>query len=212
MVRSPGQGSIHGHESPDRAGRTDAARAYGAAAPGARRSPRGTQARTPVTAPASPTPVELRYDRAAHVLHVTFDNDERFAYTAEFLRVHSPSAEVRGHGPGQEVLQVGKERVGIETIEPVGNYAVRLCFDDGHDTGPVLLGGAALARHPPRTSVERLPGTPAGGRPSTPARCLKARSRGGGAMRDTTATSPAAVMAERRRPAWNAVPGPGVRP
>ena len=82
-----------------------------------------------------PNPTELRYDTAAHVLHVTFDNEERFSYSAEFLRVHSPSAEVRGHGPGQEVLQVGKERVGIEGIEPVGNYAVRLRFDDGHDTG-----------------------------------------------------------------------------
>ena len=84
---------------------------------------------------AAPIPTELRYDKGAQVLHVTFDNEERFSYTAEFLRVHSPSAEVRGHGPGQEVLQVGKERVGIESIEPVGNYAVRLCFDDGHDTG-----------------------------------------------------------------------------
>ena len=83
----------------------------------------------------SPTPTELRYDKATHVLYVTFDNDERFTYSAEYLRVYSPSAEVRGHGPGQEVLQLGKERVGIDSIEPVGNYAVRLCFDDGHDTG-----------------------------------------------------------------------------
>ena len=83
----------------------------------------------------TPTPTELRYDRAARVLHVAFDNEESFACTAEYLRVHSPSAEVRGHGPGQEVLQVGKEWVGIASIEPVGNYAVRLCFDDGHDTG-----------------------------------------------------------------------------
>ena len=88
-----------------------------------------------MTEATSPTPVELRYDRAARVLHVTFDNGESFACTAEYLRVHSPSAEVRGHGPGQEVLQVGKERVGIASIEPVGNYAVRLCFDDDHDTG-----------------------------------------------------------------------------
>ena len=66
--------------------------------------------------PNPPVPTELRYDKAAHVLHVTFDNDDRFIYTAEFLRVHSPSAEVRGHGPGQEVLQVGKERVAIENI------------------------------------------------------------------------------------------------
>ena len=83
----------------------------------------------------SPIPVELRYDRTARILHVRFDNEESFTYTAEYLRVHSPSAEVRGHGPGQEVLQVGKERVGIDAIEPVGNYAVRLCFDDGHATG-----------------------------------------------------------------------------
>lgn len=83
----------------------------------------------------SPNPTELRYETAARVLHVTFDNDERFSYPAEFLRVHSPSAEVRGHGPGQEVLQIGKEHVGIADIEPVGNYAVRLRFDDGHDTG-----------------------------------------------------------------------------
>ena len=82
-----------------------------------------------------PNPTELRYDTVARVLHVAFDNDDRFSCTAEFLRVHSPSAEVRGHGPGQEILQVGKERVGIDRIEPVGNYAVRLCFDDGHDTG-----------------------------------------------------------------------------
>ena len=88
-----------------------------------------------MTSAPTPTPVELRYDTAARVLHVTFDNDDRFLLTAEYLRVYSPSAEVRGHGPGQEVLQVGKERVGIVAIEPVGSYAVRLCFDDGHDTG-----------------------------------------------------------------------------
>ena len=55
--------------------------------------------------------------------------------SSEFLRVHSPSAEVRGHGPGQDVLQIAKQAVRIERIEPIGNYAVRLCFDDGHDTG-----------------------------------------------------------------------------
>ena len=88
-----------------------------------------------MTQSTSPTPVELRYDRTARILRVRFDNEESFTYTAEYLRVHSPSAEVRGHGPGQEVLQVGKERVGIDAIEPVGNYAVRLCFDDGHATG-----------------------------------------------------------------------------
>jgi len=69
------------------------------------------------------------------MFEIAFGDDDRFQLSAEFLRVHSPSAEVRGHGPGQEVLQIGKENVGIDRIEPVGNYAVRLYFDDGHDTG-----------------------------------------------------------------------------
>ncbi|MBF2759684.1 MAG: DUF971 domain-containing protein [Ectothiorhodospiraceae bacterium AqS1] len=69
------------------------------------------------------------------MLHIRFQEGEEYSLSAEYLRVHSPSAEVRGHGPGQEVLQVGKEGVAIQSIEPVGNYAVRLCFDDGHDTG-----------------------------------------------------------------------------
>jgi DUF971 family protein len=80
-------------------------------------------------------PTEINYHKKSRVLEIAFGDDERFRLTAEFLRVHSPSAEVRGHGPGQEVLQIGKEDVGIERIEPVGNYAVRLFFDDGHDTG-----------------------------------------------------------------------------
>ena len=80
-------------------------------------------------------PTEINYHKKSRVLEIAFGDDQRFRLTAEFLRVHSPSAEVRGHGPGQEVLQIGKEDVGIERIEPVGNYAVRLFFDDGHDTG-----------------------------------------------------------------------------
>ena len=80
-------------------------------------------------------PTEIKYHKKSRVLEIAFGDDERFELTAEFLRVYSPSAEVRGHGPGQEVLQIGKEAVGIERIEPVGNYAVRLYFDDGHDTG-----------------------------------------------------------------------------
>ena len=80
-------------------------------------------------------PTEINYHKKSRVLDVAFSEDERCHLTAEFLRVHSPSAEVRGHGPGQEVLQIGKEDVGIDRIEPVGNYAVRLYFDDGHDTG-----------------------------------------------------------------------------
>ena len=81
-----------------------------------------------------PVPTEIRLDRAARVLHVTFD-DATFALPAEYLRVESPSAEVQGHGPGQKTVLGGKQSVGIGAVEPVGHYAVRLTFDDGHDTG-----------------------------------------------------------------------------
>lgn len=84
---------------------------------------------------ALPAPVEIKYSRDSRLLQVRFDSGESFDYTAEYLRVYSPSAEVRGHGPGQEVLQTGKEAVGIDAIEPVGRYAVRLRFDDGHASG-----------------------------------------------------------------------------
>lgn len=80
-------------------------------------------------------PLEIKLRKGSRVLDVAFDDGQRFELPFEYLRVYSPSAEVRGHGPGQEVLQVGKETVGIERIEPVGNYAVRLYFDDGHNTG-----------------------------------------------------------------------------
>lgn len=83
----------------------------------------------------TPVPTELNYHRKSRVLEVAFGDELRCQLSAEFLRVYSPSAEVRGHGPGQEVLQIGKEDVDITRIEPVGNYAVRLYFDDGHDTG-----------------------------------------------------------------------------
>lgn len=83
----------------------------------------------------SPHPTEIKYSREQCTLSVSFDSGERFDLSAEFLRVYSPSAEVRGHGPGQEVLQTGKEDVSIEAIEPVGNYAVRLRFSDGHSSG-----------------------------------------------------------------------------
>ena len=69
------------------------------------------------------------------MLDVVFDDNSKFSFPCEYLRAYSPSAEVRGHGPGQEVLQIGKENVGITNIEPVGNYAVCLFFDDGHNTG-----------------------------------------------------------------------------
>ena len=82
-----------------------------------------------------PVPAEIKLHSKSRLLEVTFDDGTRFELPCEYLRVYSPSAEVRGHGPGQEVLQTGKENVTITAIEPVGNYAVRLCFDDGHDTG-----------------------------------------------------------------------------
>lgn len=83
----------------------------------------------------APLPTELRLDRATRMLHLSYPDGTSYALGCEYLRVHSPSAEVRGHGAGQEVLQVGKEQVGIRAIEPIGNYAVRLVFDDGHDSG-----------------------------------------------------------------------------
>ncbi|MBS7810133.1 gamma-butyrobetaine hydroxylase-like domain-containing protein [Roseococcus pinisoli] len=78
---------------------------------------------------------ELRYRSADRVLDVGFDDGSRFALPAEYLRVESPSAEVQGHGPGQKKLVTGRRQVGIMKIEPVGNYAVRIFFDDLHDTG-----------------------------------------------------------------------------
>ena len=83
----------------------------------------------------SPHPTHIKYSRKDRVLTVVFNTGEQFDLSAEFLRVYSPSAEVRGHGRGQEVLQTGKEDVAIDAIEPIGNYAVRLLFDDGHSTG-----------------------------------------------------------------------------
>ncbi len=79
-------------------------------------------------------PTEINLNRRTRILTITFD-DETFDLSCEYLRVYSPSAEVRGHGPGQEVLQVGKENVNIDAIEPVGNYAIKPVFNDGHDTG-----------------------------------------------------------------------------
>ena len=79
--------------------------------------------------------VEIRLDKATQVLEVAFDDGARFSLPAEYLRVESPSAEVQGHGPGQRQVVAGRRHVGIIGIEPVGNYAVRLLFDDLHDTG-----------------------------------------------------------------------------
>lgn len=82
-----------------------------------------------------PTPTDLKLRKTSRVLEVTFDDGQTYSLPFEYLRVYSPSAEVRGHGAGQEKLQTGKESVGIRAIEPVGHYAVRLVFDDGHDSG-----------------------------------------------------------------------------
>jgi DUF971 family protein len=83
----------------------------------------------------SVTPTEIRLRRQSRVLEVAFGEAEKYALPFEFLRVHSPSAEVKGHGPGQETLVLGKQQVGITAVEPVGQYAIKLVFDDGHDTG-----------------------------------------------------------------------------
>lgn len=82
-----------------------------------------------------PVPTDLTLHRASRELEITFDDGFNKRLPCEYLRVFSPSAEVRGHGPGQEVLVVGKEDVNIDRIEPVGNYAVKLIFSDGHSTG-----------------------------------------------------------------------------
>ncbi len=80
-------------------------------------------------------PTDIRLHQKSRVLEIHFDDGSQFRLPCEYLRVYSPSAEVRGHGPGQETLQLGKHEVGVRNVEPVGNYAVRIVFDDGHDTG-----------------------------------------------------------------------------
>jgi DUF971 family protein len=81
------------------------------------------------------TPSEITLRKNSRLLVVSFEDGMEFNFSFEYLRVYSPSAEVVGHGPGQETLQVGKENVVITRIDPVGHYAIRLVFDDGHDTG-----------------------------------------------------------------------------
>ncbi len=82
-----------------------------------------------------PMPTEISLHQKSRVLEIAFDDGQRFQLPCEYLRCFSPSAEVRGHAPGQEVLQKGKEFVNVTKIEPVGSYAVCLYFDDGHHTG-----------------------------------------------------------------------------
>ena len=83
----------------------------------------------------TPRPTEIKLHQVSRKLEIAFDDGSRFELPCEFLRVYSPSAEVRGHGHGQEVLQVGKKNVEITGIEPVGQYAIKLVFSDGHDSG-----------------------------------------------------------------------------
>ncbi len=83
----------------------------------------------------TPLPTEIKLHQMSRMLELTFDDGKHFQLPCEFLRVYSPSAEVRGHGPGQETLQVGKRNVEIKSIEAVGNYAIQLAFSDGHNTG-----------------------------------------------------------------------------
>jgi DUF971 family protein len=80
-------------------------------------------------------PIEISLHQKSRVLEIAFEDGARFELPYEFLRVHSPSAEVQGHGRGQGVLQIGKEDVTITKVDPVGNYAIQPYFDDGHDTG-----------------------------------------------------------------------------
>jgi DUF971 family protein len=93
----------------------------------------------PVAAPSvsaqAPSPTSLVLHQASNRLEAAFSDGRVFSLPCEFLRVHSPSAEVRGHGPGEGTLQVGKRQVTVTDIEPVGTYAVKLVFSDGHDTG-----------------------------------------------------------------------------
>lgn len=86
-------------------------------------------------ADSTPWPTELRLNKDKRLLSVTFDSGEQLAFDAEFLRVHSPSAEVQGHSPEQRQTVPGKQSVAISAIDPIGNYAVRITFDDGHNTG-----------------------------------------------------------------------------
>ena len=83
----------------------------------------------------TPKPTEINLHKKSRILEITYEDGEHFELSCEFLRVHSPSAEVQGHGPGQGVLQLGKEDVVINKIDPVGSYAIQPAFDDGHDTG-----------------------------------------------------------------------------
>ena len=88
-----------------------------------------------MSAPPAPQPTDIKLRTQSRLLEVSFDDGSHFELPFEYLRVFSPSAEVKGHGGGEGTLQLGKQNVGISGVEPVGNYALRLFFDDGHNTG-----------------------------------------------------------------------------
>lgn len=88
-----------------------------------------------MTTPMATAPSKIKLHKASGDLELQFPDHPPYTLSSEYLRVHSPSAEVKGHGPGQEVLQYGKQKVRIQALEKSGNYAIRITFDDGHDTG-----------------------------------------------------------------------------
>jgi len=124
----------------DRASGPGPPEAHPSQGPGAGRGPlalclRIMSTQTHGLSPNSPLPTEITVHSASGVLEIAFDDGRRFRFPFEFLRVFSPSAEVRGHGPGQERLQVGKRNVTIRSVDTVGHYALQPIFSDGHDTG-----------------------------------------------------------------------------
>jgi DUF971 family protein len=80
-------------------------------------------------------PTEISLHKVSRILELSFEDGSNFKLPIEYLRVYSPSAEVQGHGPGQEVLQIGKQDVNVDQIDPIGHYAIKLAFDDNHDSG-----------------------------------------------------------------------------
>lgn len=123
-----------------------------------------------------PTPIELRVSKAERTLTVTFDDGSRFVLPAEYLRVESPSAEVQGHAPDQKVLVWGRAHVGILKVEPVGNYAVRIVFDDLHDSGIYSWDYLyQLGREQPERWARYLEALAAAGKPRDPRQAANRR-------------------------------------
>ena len=123
----------------------------------------------------TPPPTEIKLRQKSRLMELAFPDGSRFELSYELLRVYSPSAEVRGHGPGQEVLQVGKCDVDISTLEPSGSYAVQPTFSDGHSTG---IYPGTYCWEEPRNAVAGIPRAPrTAGRAASPAPPLRARPK-----------------------------------